>query len=264
MKKVWMQEMTWEEIGTYLEKDDIVIVPIGSTEVHGRHLPLGTDSFEAIDYAEGIAKDAGGLLTPPIWFGDSPHHMGKPGTISLRSETIVELLTDIYRSLIHHGFKVIITFNGHRLANLSVIDIAARRVKGESPDVLFAAMDPVVIGATVSRQIQESPGEGIHGGELETSHMLYKHPDLVHMEKATLVRGEVLSSRFVTGDPFASGDKVTVIKGAADMLRMTETGHLGDPTVATREKGERLYEAIVRNGVAFIEEIRQAKNSEKR
>ena len=164
MRSVWMNELTSDDIEEYLERDTTVIVPIGSTESHGPHLPMGTDTYEAIDYSEEIAKRADILCTPPIWFGDSPHHMGRPGTISLRSQTVIALLRDVYRSLIHHGFRGIITFNGHRLANLPVIQIAAKEVKENHPDVLFACFDPVQIAAETHQRIRTAPGEAIHGG----------------------------------------------------------------------------------------------------
>lgn len=259
MEKIWIQDMTWEEVAEYLKKSDLVIVPIGSTEAHGPHLPLGTDSFEAIDYAEGIAAKAGVIMTPPIWFGDSPHHMGKPGTISLRSQTVIDLLKDVYKSLIHHGFKKIITFNGHRLANLPVIEIAAKQVKAEHPEVVFAVMDPLVMGVSAHIKVREAVGEGQHGCEFETSHMLYKRPHLVKMEKATKVSGKHMESRFISEDHLSSGDRVLLIVDELSQKKLTSTGHIGDPTVANKEKGEKLYNAIVNNGAEFIEDLRRAK-----
>lgn len=266
MDEVWMQNLTWEEVAEYLERDDIVIVPIGSTESHGPHLPLGTDSYEAIDYAEGIAKRAGVLCAPPIWFGNSAHHMHKAGTISLRAETEIALLEDVCRSLIHHGFGKIVTFNGHRLANLSCIEIACQAVKGACPEVIFAVMDPLLMGREAALVIREAPGEGVHGGELETSHMLYAHPELVHMGKAMRAPLEAFPSRLVpqSKDPLAGGDRVIVVAGCADQRRLAPLGHVGDPTVATREKGECLFETIVGNGVEFIEDLRQAFGARKR
>lgn len=261
METVWMQEMTSEAVRDYLEQDNIVIVPIGATESHGPHLPLGTDCYEAIDYAEGIARQTDVLVTPPIWFGDSPHHMAQPGTISLQSETVIAVLKDVYRSLIHHGFKTIITFNGHRWANLPVIGIAAKTVKGEFPGVFFAVMDPLVTGITAAREVQASPGHGVHGGEFETSHMLYKRPALVHMDKAEVAQPEEFPSLLVPNDPFASGDQVLLIHSKEEQAQMAPMGHIGDPTVATWEKGERLYLAIVGNGVGFIEALRRRRKA---
>lgn len=257
MQSVWMHELTSDNVEEYLKRETTVIVPIGSTESHGPHLPMGTDTYEAIDYSEEIAKRAGVLCTPPIWLGDSPHHMGKPGTISLRSQTVIELLKDVYRSLIHHGFTRIITFNGHRLANLPVIQIASKQVKEEHPDVLFACFDPVVIAADTHKRIRTAPGEGIHGGEFETSHMLFRHPDLVHPEKFEVSRGVYIDSRLVPPDHFAPGDRVMWITTWQDQIKVTPRGHVGDPTAASVDKGKALWEAVVSNGVEFIEAMRK-------
>ncbi len=257
MRSVWMHELTSDDVEEYLKTDKTVIIPIGSTESHGPHLPMGTDSYEAIDYSEEIAKQAGVLCTPPLWFGDSPHHMGRPGTISLRSQTLIEVLKDVYRSLIHHGFSRIITFNGHRLANLPVIQIAAKQVKEEHPNVLFACIDPVVIAAETHRKIRTAPGEGIHAGEFETSHMLFKHPELVHSEKFEVNRGIYIDSPFVPLDYFAPGNKVMWITSWHDQVKVAPRGHVGDPTSASMEKGKALWEAVVTNAVKFIEDMRK-------
>lgn len=254
---VWMQEMTYEEIAEYLKRDDTAIVPIGSCETHGPHLPTGTDSLEAISYSEGIARKAGVLCTAPIWFGDSPHHMHKAGTISLQPETVIAVLKDVYRSLIHHGFKKIITFNGHRWSNLPAISIASRAVKAEYPEVIFAGMDPVIIGAEKTKEIRELEGVGSHGDELETSAILYAFPDLVKTDRFVFSHGLLMESRFVPTDPFAGGDKVLVYGGVEDQAEFAPMGHVGDPTRASAEKGKILFDAIVANGVEFIDDLRR-------
>ena len=256
MPSVRLHELTSDEVEAYLQRDHTILVPIGATETHGPHLPLGTDTFEAIDYAEGIAQAADVLVTPPIWFGDSPHHMGRPGTISIASQTLIELLKDVYRSLIHHGFTRIITFNGHRLANLPVIQIASKQVKEEHPHVLFACFDPLQIAAETHRRIRTHPGVGVHACEFETSHMLFKHPDLVHRDKFALSRGTYIDSPLVPEDHFQPGDRVMWITTWRDQLAAAPYGHHGDPTHATVEKGEALWDAVVRNGVTFIDAMR--------
>jgi creatinine amidohydrolase len=256
MTSVWLNEITSDDVEAYLTHDDTIIVPIGATETHGPHLPLGTDTFEAMDYSEGIAQAAGVLVTPPIWFGDSPHHMGRPGTISLRSQTVIEVLKDVYRSLIHHGFRKIVTFNGHRLANLPVIQIASKQVKEDHPNVLFACFDPVQIAVETHKRIRTSPGVGIHACEFETSHMLFKHADLVHPEKFELSRGTYIDSPLVPEDHLSGGDRVMWIYTWHDQILAAPRGHHGDPTAATVEKGRALWDAVVTNGVAFIHSMR--------
>lgn len=253
---VWLQELTSDDVERYLRRDTTAIVPIGSTETHGPHLPLGTDTYEAIDYSEEIAKRADVLCTPPIWFGDSPHHMGRPGTVSLRSQTVISLLEDVYGSLIHHGFDRIITFNGHRLANLPVIRIAAKQVKARLPEVRFACFDPVVIAAETHDRVRSAAGTGIHAGEFETSHMLLRHPELVREEAFERSHGEYIDSPLVHTDHLAPGNKVLWITTWHDQIEVAPEGHLGDPTAASVEKGEALWEAVVANGVEFVEAMR--------
>jgi creatinine amidohydrolase len=257
MQSVWLQELTSDDVEEYLKREATVIVPIGATETHGSHLPLGTDTYEAIDYAEGIARKAGVLCAPPIWFGDSPHHMGRPGTISLRSRTVIDLLVDVYSSLVHHGFTRIITFNGHRLANLPVIQIAAKEVKAVHPGVLFACFDPLVIAVETHKRIRTAPGRGVHGCEFETSHMLFKRPDLVRRDRIALSHGTYIDSRFVHTDHLAGGDKVIWITGWQDQLAVAPVGHVGDPREASIEKGQAIWDAVVNNGVEFIEDMRR-------
>ncbi|HEY0876720.1 MAG TPA: creatininase family protein [Vicinamibacterales bacterium] len=261
MTSVWLQELTSDDVEAYLEREATIIVPIGATETHGAHLPLGTDTYEAMDYAEAIATKAGVLCAPPIWFGDSPHHMGRPGTISLRSTTVIAVLMDVYGSLVHHGFTRIVTFNGHRLANLPVIQIAAKEVKAQHPHVLFACFDPLVIAAETHRRIRTAPDRGVHGGEFETSHMLFKRPELVRTDRIALNHGVYIDSRFVHTDHLAGGDKVLWTTGWQDQLAVAPSGHLGDPCAATAEKGAALWQAIVNNGVEFIEDMRRFKGA---
>jgi creatinine amidohydrolase len=257
MNSVWMQDLTSDEIEVYLKSEMTAIVPIGATETHGPHLPLGTDTFEAIDYAEEIARRASVLCTPPIWFGDSPHHMGRPGTISLRSKTVIAVLEDVYRSLVHHGFNRIVTFNGHRFANIPVIQIAAREVKHDHPDVLFACFDPVFIAMEAHKRLRIEPNEADHGGEFETSHMLFKRPELVNRELFERVKGQYIDSPFVPVEMFAGGDSVFWTTTWRDQVAVTPKGHHGDPTAASAQKGEELFEAVVANGVRFIDEMRR-------
>lgn len=255
-KSVWIQELTWEDVAEYLELDDAVIVPIGSTEVHGPHLPVGVDAYEAIDYAEEIGRRAGVLLTPPIWFGDCSWHMGKPGTIALQPETLVALLKDVYTSLIEHGFKTIISYNGHRLANQPAIGMASRSVGRYRNDVSFFSMDPLWM-VKAHLDIREGWGKGNHGDEYETSHMMFKHPELVKEEKFVFAHGVYMETRFLPIDVLLGGDKAQFWHNQEDENRVSPAGHIGDPHLASSEKGERLFELVVEGGVEFVDDIRR-------
>ena len=130
-----LMEMTSLGVEKYLQKDDIVLIPTGSNERHGQHLPLGCDSFQALEIATRAAKKEKVVYTGVIWMGYSPHHMRHPGegtgTITLRGETYRALYYDIARSLIYHGFNKLIFVNYHG-SNIKVTDEVFRRLRYET------------------------------------------------------------------------------------------------------------------------------------
>jgi creatinine amidohydrolase len=253
---VWMQDLTWQDVESYLtaHESPVVLVPIGSTEQHGPHLPLGVDAYQARDLAEGIAETAGVLTTPPIWFGDATHHLGFPGTISLSTDTVVALLTDVYDSLVLHGFENVITINGHRIANLPAIQTATKRALEAHPETHFAIVDLLRIGVQIHERLREGdPEDGMHGGEFETSFMQARHPELVK-EEAFVRETHDGFSQFQSNNLVGLDDSVL----SPNSRRRPEDGylgHVGDPTKASPEKGEQIYDAVVENTVTYIDEL---------
>ena len=98
-KQVWLQNLTWEEVKQKTRQaKGTIILPVGSTEQHGYHLPVGTDTMVANSIAEDAAGKTNVLVAPPLWFGWSPHHMVLPGTITIRPELQIEVVFDIIQS----------------------------------------------------------------------------------------------------------------------------------------------------------------------
>jgi len=179
-----LQELTWQQLEQHLQHNDTVLIPVGSTEQHGPHLPLGTDAMVAIRLALETGELTDTLVTPPLWFGWSPHHQAYPGTVSLRPETLTAVVEDIGRSLIWSGANKLIVLNGHREANLPPLKIAASRLRNET-GAYVAVVDPFYIGDQIGRALRTSEPGGIgHAAELETAHMMHIHPELVRMERA--------------------------------------------------------------------------------
>ena len=123
------------DIAWFRERSDIILVPIGSLEQHGAHLPLGTDTITALEVSRRAAAKADVPYTPPLWAGYSPQHLRDTesgvGTVTLRASTLNEVLYDVARSLIHHGWNKLVFVNGHG-SNTKVIDPLLRRIKYET------------------------------------------------------------------------------------------------------------------------------------
>ena len=239
MKEVLWQKLRRTEFEKAVEADAIVIIPVGSTEQHGHHLPINTDANCCFTIAQRAAQaidDFPVLVLPPVWTGYSPHHMAHPGTITLKYHTFVELLTQIATSVYAHGFKKILFLNGHG-GNSPVI--AAMRTKLAAEEGVSAIGFNYWEIPSVPEQImkivsQSDKGFAGHSGEMETSLQLYLQPELVDMEAATWVPG-------VWGDPSTGtreeGESIVnaVVGALIKMLRDYHSGKLEDDLVWRRE-----------------------------
>jgi len=250
-----LQNMTWEEVEKLREEcKGVVIIPVGSTEQHGAHLPLGTDTLLAISLAEEVGRKTRVPVAPPLYFGWSPHHLALPGTISIRAEVLVEVLFDIFRSLAEHGFDKFIVINGHRIVNIPWMQIAAERAQRELKVKVFL-FDP----AYASRSLREKLGfHGVgHAEDIETSHMLYCYPDLVHMDKA--VDFSVTPDLPYTVDPSELRDTLCYVPSTKETIAQharESKGSSGYPTAASQEKGKVYHDYLVTFLIDVINSIR--------
>ncbi len=244
---VWMQDCTWEEVAAYLEQEKVVIVPIGATEQHGPAGCLGVDSYVAITLAEDAAERSGILCTPPIWFGDSSHHAGFPGTISVRTETMMHFVADVCRSLAKQGFTRIILLNGHKGSNLPSLISAVRGIHEEEyPGVMFAVADPLHLAKSAAPTIKETNEH--HAGELELSHILHRYPGKIRVERLTdaSVDFEDVFGGFVGNDLFGPApDGVDIMWTGAEQRAFTPTGSFSSSLGTTDAKGKAYHDHIV-------------------
>jgi creatinine amidohydrolase len=222
-----------------------------------------TDCAWAVDVAQAVADREKVLICPPLFFGWTPHHLSYPGTITLKPETMIQVIVDVCNSLIFHGFKKILILNGHRVANLPPIEIAASRLRNTTK-AYVAILDLALIVVEEVRQICESePGGFGHADEIETSFMLYKHPELVDMKKA---KKNVSSQKsrffrsFSSPDYALSGNRFWSKPTIEEWRQSTEPyGFKGDASIGTSQKGEKIFEAIVSNVIEVIHEINSIK-----
>jgi creatinine amidohydrolase len=252
---VLFAEKSWPEIGEYIQRKGLVILPIGQVEEHGPHLPLNTDIVIAEGVARAVAEAVADrhpvLVMPGVWSGYSMKKMNRwPGVISVRSELLTEYLVDILSSLVDMGFRKILTINAHGM-NPEIIKLATRRIADRN-DVHVAVTNWWSLAAATARKIRKSAvGGELHAGEFETSMLLYL-TDLVDMSKATNADFMRYRSDFYAPDMFASAPGGTAF--STWYVQESAHGVYGDPTPASRETGEALMKGTVEMYVRLVDE----------
>ena len=249
------ERLTWPEVRTAAAEDRVCLIPAGTLEDHGPHLPLDADSRIATEIcrrtAEALPDEV--VLLPPLVHGYTPHHMDFPGPISIGWKTFVDYAVDVGRSLAHHGFKRILYLNGHG-SNIPLLDMASRLVGLNHPDVLCAAAF-YLTGADAQRTIAEIRDSEIggmgHACELETSIYLALDPDAVFMDRA------VDENSYPDGKHAWMDWSDGPLKIMPWWNALSHTGIHGAPTMATADKGRALLDAAVKECVEFVRELRE-------
>lgn len=211
-------------------KFDTAIVPIGSCESHGDHLPFGMDALTAHALALRVGERVpGSFVLPPTFFGMSHHYRHQPMTVTLSSDTATAMFRDILESLAAAGLKHVFVLNGHD-GNMPCWETAARDVKVAHPSLDIAGVDWwVPVGALCPKDLFEVWSGWGHGGEAETSMGLELFPEWVDMAHAAGAVPEV--------DP--------IIKQIWLFEELTPNGATGAPARASREKGHMVAEKVV-------------------
>ncbi len=249
------EKLTWPEINDAVDLGKVCIVPCGAVEQHGHHLPLDVDIVCPTGIALGAAREVAdkALVLPTVCYGYTGHVMDFPGTINTDFEHFMHQVLDITKSLAYHGFKKILLLNGHG-SNMPNLDLVARRTNLETDAecILAAWWNLLTVDKEFLPRWRQSkfPGGCAHACELETS--LYLHLDGGNVRK-DLIKNGVISfneehSPFNWVDLFAAGP-ATIISWTSSY---SETGVLGEPELATAEKGRQAYEEAVKQLVRFI------------
>ncbi|MGC9334749.1 MAG: creatininase family protein [Anaerolineae bacterium] len=257
MPTIRYDELTWREMREAISRQPVVALPFGAVEDHGPHMPISTDNVivEALCLEAARRAPDDMLVMPLIAYGLDEHHMDFPGTVSVDMQTLIDYVADVAASPARHGFTHVLIVNGHG-SNAPIADLAARSVVLETGIVCGAmspnaAVDPTLAEPTLSEMRRSGPGGVAHAGEYETAMMLHLRPDLVQMDKAVTEMGQLKQTFFNWDHPEPS-----VLSWQDWWSRMSESGICGDPTVATAEFGQALFETTVQNLVQFVREFR--------
>jgi len=242
-----LDEMTGPEVEAALKETDVLLLPVGATEAHGPHLPLGTDSFEARENCRraAIRLEALGcpvIIGPVIPFGTSSFHLGFAGTISLSSQTMIRLLKEVCLSLYETGFRKFALVHGHD-GNLPAMMVAAQELVDSTADAQATVLNWLTPLSKVYHRIQTSSKQEGHGGEGETARVLVTHPELVHLERSIKHHVPPEDMRKIQGPEH--------IKTGGGIFYATRRykdhspyGHIGDPALATADTGDKGYDVI--------------------
>jgi mycofactocin precursor peptide peptidase len=233
-----LAEMTWPEVERAITTGaTTVILPLGATEQHGPHLPLGTDSIRAASLAEGLAKVLpGSLVAPVVPVGCSDEHTGFAGLLSLDHETLAQLIVDCGRRMAAWGVRRLVLLSAHG-GNDRALELARTRLQEQANGLKvhsLASSNTLSEACTDIASADGIPSDdvGLHAGEGETSEMLHLRPELVRTDR--LVAGY-------------TGPMIEVVARLYEVgLRgVTHTGTLGDPRAACADRGARYFAAQI-------------------
>lgn len=258
-------DLTQPEIAAQLSARPMVILPAGSVEQHGPHLPTGTDIFAANVISHAVAEHMDALVLPSAPFGVTPMHMPYEGTITLTPDTYMRLVTEICVSIASHGAKYLLILNWHE-GNIPSLAIAAEALHRQHGMTVLT-----VQACYVAEDMYGHSCNGLtHGGEIEALAVLAHRPDLVHLD------------RIGNSSDHSHGHKMDKLRRTrsyqpvlTDIRSIAPTGWFGSPQHATAEKGARMLTDIadaiareaaeifrqldtVQGGTAEIKQLRQA------
>ena len=242
-KGVVLGELTWLEAEGLLTPETVVVIPLGAaSKEHGPHLRLDNDLTLAEYFCARVLADAEVVMLPTLAYHYYPAFAEYPGSISLRLETARDLVVDIVRSIARYGPRRFYVLNTGVSTNRALKPAAAQLL--EEDGVLLRYTDLLTVAGPVERELAEQPG-GTHADEIETSMLLYIAPERVDMSAAV-------------PDYHPRGARGWLSRDPETLETYSKTGIWGDPTLATRAKGERVVEAIVAGMLADIEALREA------
>jgi creatinine amidohydrolase len=258
-KPLVIREMSWPDIKEYLTHSDMVIIPMGSTEQHGPHLPEGTDNYIALETAKEISAKTGVLIAPDLLVGYSPYHSGFPGTLSFSSETLEQVFFEVTEYLIKYGFRRIMFFNYHG-GNAPSLTHLIERISQETEVIAISIGD----GSQIQNQAPVDSFD-YHAGVDETSFMLYLHPELIKKDRIQkpemhftpklleLMNQSKNNNQLSYISDLLIGAPVETKKGGASVeLSSNGIWTLKDPKKASAEKRILLKKELVDNAVKFI------------
>jgi creatinine amidohydrolase len=244
-----ISEMTWPAFEKIAKEKNTVIIPFGTNENNGPHLPLSLDAIVAFEISLKLADACNIPVAPLIPWGNSSLFARYPGTIVIRSEVLIELIKDVCRSLGRHGFDRFIFLTPH-LPNIWSLNIAAETLRNEG--CLVITVDWWRLQNKLCADLTEGKSFPMgHASELATSLLLALRPDLVHLAQ---MQEESPKNPFYL--KYSAAYPMLFMYN--DMKQLSESGVVGDPGKANREKGEEIIKRCMAYLIELCQDFEQA------
>lgn len=245
-EEIFLEVMSWDDVRDSLKSNKLILIPTGSIEQHGPHLPLYSDVIAPLEVTVLVAKKLNCLIAPPLRPGVSAHHLPFSGTISLRPETFISLMKDYASSLSSHGFDPVVFINGHG-GNSAPMSVATYESRFELSPTRVIGLNwwefiPKDLGGGASGFV-----EGFHAGSQETSWVLALRPEYVKMGKA---RKEM--PRATEAVRFSENFYFNTFRSMKDV---TQSGILGDGTRADADLGMKMVSGAAENIAAALSDV---------
>ncbi|MBU0516242.1 MAG: creatininase family protein [Proteobacteria bacterium] len=237
-----IDRLTRDQFQRAVGETDLVILPVGAVEQHGPHLPLGTDFFHAQELARAVARRTGCLVAPALTYGVCRSTALFPGSLTIRPETLKALALDVGAALFRQGLRRLLMVTGHAgSGHMPMLIEAGEALRDRFPGTVIAVVNVLDLLTEVYEETDDliTDDQDGHAGEVETSLMIHLHPDLV--------RGTA-EAEYPTFPKYIL---------SRDPRKYWPGGVWGDPTRATRDKGEQLFQAEVEKLVQLIDRMRQ-------
>ena len=240
-KNLWFDELNMNEAEKAAKEGKVVIIPCGSIEEHGSHLPLGTDSLQAEHVALEVARKSGCLVAPPLRYGVCNSTRNFPGTITISFDSLRGIMTDVLEDFIRNGFKRLLILTGHAgRSHMIALKLAAKTIVTNHKN---EENRPRIMVCTDYDFAYDFRGKDFddrdsHAGTIETSRVMSIRSDLI---KGKGTRNYPNLPRFeIVPDP----------------ERYFPSGVMGDPTIASAEKGQKINGYVIEQIVKLVEELK--------
>ncbi|MFB6153212.1 MAG: creatininase family protein [Halodesulfurarchaeum sp.] len=240
---MYLGDASWPEVAAAIDDRSVALVPIGSTEQHGPHLPEGTDHIIAERLAREAADRGDHLCTPTLTVGVSPHHRQFPATMWADATAFRRYVESIARNLTYHDLDRIIFVNAHG-GNVEPLREVGRRLRDDGTGYAIEWMWDESIPDLVDDLFETN---GPHAGPKETAMLMHLQPETVRPELFERARSGGLT------DPSSTQRRTHGARTQFDALESSQNGAYGDPTDATAAKGAELFEAAVEQLVALAD-----------